>query len=308
MINSQPIPVLTETHQVTRAITLTPHGRRHITTSPCRTRRPHPSTSSAAARRPRRRRRAARAGLRRRGPGEVRLRRRLLAPPLRPAAPAHHPHAVRAARACRCRAPSAAGSSARRRGALPGEVRGVPPLEIATGRRGRPASSGRGHRLGAARHRRPAADRRAPSSSPPASTTRPHLPDWPGRDAYTGELLHAGDYRNPAPYAGKDVLVVGVGNTGAEIAVDLVEGGAARVRLAVRTAPHIVRRSTAGLARPAHRRSSCRRLPVRLVDRLAADHRPDIACPTWPRRAAPPGHRACTRGSRRARSPCRTWG
>ncbi|MFE0174244.1 flavin-containing monooxygenase [Streptomyces sp. NPDC059002] len=96
----------------------------------------------------------------------------------------------------------------------------------------------------------------------------PRLPDWPGRDTYSGELLHAGDYRNPAPYAGKDVLVVGVGNTGAEIAVDLVEGGAARVRLAVRTAPHIVRRSTAGW--PAQRTGIlCRRLPVALVDRLS---------------------------------------
>lgn len=94
----------------------------------------------------------------------------------------------------------------------------------------------------------------------------PRLPDWPGRDSYTGELLHAGEYRNAAPYAGKDVLVVGVGNTGAEIAVDLVEGGAARVRLAVRTAPHIVRRSTAGW--PAQRTGILvRRLPVRLVDR-----------------------------------------
>ncbi len=96
----------------------------------------------------------------------------------------------------------------------------------------------------------------------------PRVPDWPGRDTYTGELLHAGDYRNPAPYAGKDVLVVGVGNTGAEIAVDLVEGGAARVRLAVRTIPHIVRRSTAGW--PAQLTGiMCRRLPVALVDRLA---------------------------------------
>ncbi len=76
----------------------------------------------------------------------------------------------------------------------------------------------------------------------------PRLPDWPGRETYTGELLHASAYRNPEPYAGRDVLVVGVGNTGAEIAVDLVEGGASRVRLAVRTAPHIVRRSTAGWA------------------------------------------------------------
>ena len=94
----------------------------------------------------------------------------------------------------------------------------------------------------------------------------PRLPDWPGQGTYTGRLLHAGEYRNAAPYAGKDVLVVGVGNTGAEIAVDLVEGGAARVRLAVRTIPHIVRRSTAGW--PAQRTGILvRRLPVRLVDR-----------------------------------------
>lgn len=97
----------------------------------------------------------------------------------------------------------------------------------------------------------------------------PALPDWPGRDSYANPLLHASAYRNPEPYRGQDVLVVGIGNTGAEIAVDLVEGGAARVRLAVRTAPHIVRRSTAGW--PAQRTGILvRRLPVRLVDRLGA--------------------------------------
>lgn len=96
----------------------------------------------------------------------------------------------------------------------------------------------------------------------------PHIPDWPGRDSYTGELLHAGDYRNPAPYTGRDVLVVGIGNTGAEIAVDLIEGGASRVRLSVRTAPHIVRRSTAGWAAQ-FTGIAVRRLPVGLVDRLA---------------------------------------
>ncbi|MFF1376616.1 flavin-containing monooxygenase [Streptomyces sp. NPDC058308] len=96
----------------------------------------------------------------------------------------------------------------------------------------------------------------------------PHLPDWPGLDTYTGDFLHAANYRNPAPYTGKDVLVVGVGNTGAEIAVDLIDGGAARVRLAIRTVPHIVRRSTAGW--PAQLSGIlCRRLPVALVDRLA---------------------------------------
>ncbi|WP_251015308.1 NAD(P)/FAD-dependent oxidoreductase [Streptomyces sp. ISL-99] len=97
----------------------------------------------------------------------------------------------------------------------------------------------------------------------------PYVPEWPGRDTYTGELAHARQYRNPRPYEGKDVLVVGTGNTGAEIAVDLVEGGAARVRLAVRTVPHIVRRSTAGW--PAQATGILvRRLPVALVDRAGA--------------------------------------
>jgi putative flavoprotein involved in K+ transport len=114
----------------------------------------------------------------------------------------------------------------------------------------------------------------------------PHLPDWPGRDTYTGELLHAGDYRNPAPYTGRDVLVVGVGNTGAEIAVDLIEGGAQRVRLSVRTAPHIVRRSTAGWAAQ-FTGILVRRLPVGLVDRLAGPMAklsvPDLSAQGLPR-------------------------
>jgi putative flavoprotein involved in K+ transport len=96
----------------------------------------------------------------------------------------------------------------------------------------------------------------------------PYLPDWRGADRYPGELLHASAYRNAAAYAGRDVLVVGAGNTGAEIAVDLAERGAARVRLAVRTAPHILRRTTLGW--PAQRTAIlCRRLPTTLVDRLA---------------------------------------
>jgi cation diffusion facilitator CzcD-associated flavoprotein CzcO len=96
----------------------------------------------------------------------------------------------------------------------------------------------------------------------------PRVPDWPGRDTYTGEFLHASEYRDARPFVRRDVLVVGVGNTGAEIAVDLAEGGAARVRLAVRTPPHIVRRSTAGWAAQ-YTGVLVRRLPVRLVDRLA---------------------------------------
>ncbi|MFH9006694.1 flavin-containing monooxygenase [Streptomyces afghaniensis] len=95
----------------------------------------------------------------------------------------------------------------------------------------------------------------------------PRVPDWPGRDTYTGELLHASAYRNAEPFAGREVLVVGAGNTGAEIAVDLADGGA-RVRLSIRTVPHIVRRSTAGWAAQ-YSGVMARHLPVGLVDRLA---------------------------------------
>ena len=95
----------------------------------------------------------------------------------------------------------------------------------------------------------------------------PELPDWPGRDGFTGELVHASAYRNPSPYVGRDVLVVGAGNTGAEIAVDLVEGGARSVRLAVRTPPNIVRREVAGM--PSQAVSMLvRHVPPPVVDRM----------------------------------------
>jgi putative flavoprotein involved in K+ transport len=95
----------------------------------------------------------------------------------------------------------------------------------------------------------------------------PDIPAWPGMDGFAGELLHASQYRNAEPFAGKDVLVVGTGNTGAEIAVDLVEGGAGRVRLAVRTVPAFVRRQV-GLLPNSAVSIVLRRLPPPLVDRI----------------------------------------
>lgn len=75
---------------------------------------------------------------------------------------------------------------------------------------------------------------------------QPHIPEWEGRDEFRGEVLHAAEYRNPEPYRGREVLVVGPGCSGMEIAYDLVEGGAAKVRLAVRTPPNIVLRTGPG--------------------------------------------------------------
>jgi cation diffusion facilitator CzcD-associated flavoprotein CzcO len=78
-------------------------------------------------------------------------------------------------------------------------------------------------------------------------SAKPKLPDWPGRETFAGELLHSADYVEPGPFAGRDVLVVGSGNSGAEIATDVAEAGASRVRLSVRTPPIVVRRDTLGV-------------------------------------------------------------
>lgn len=71
-------------------------------------------------------------------------------------------------------------------------------------------------------------------------------PDLPGLGTYSKKVVHSSEYRNPADLGGHTVLVVGPGNSGAEIAADLAESGA-DVSLAMRTAPNIVRRAVAGI-------------------------------------------------------------
>lgn len=80
---------------------------------------------------------------------------------------------------------------------------------------------------------------------------------------YAGEAIHAQKYRTPEPYIGKDVLVVGVGNTGVDIASE-VAWLAKSVTLSTRSGAHILPRFVFG--RPldtfSSRRSS--RLPLSL--------------------------------------------
>ncbi len=76
--------------------------------------------------------------------------------------------------------------------------------------------------------------------------SEPNLPAWPGRDGFAGELIHSSAYRNPEPYLGRDVLVIGPGTTGSEIATLLSRGGAGRVRVACRTPPNMLTRKVLG--------------------------------------------------------------
>lgn len=49
-------------------------------------------------------------------------------------------------------------------------------------------------------------------------TWDPRRPDLPGR--FDGEVIHSVQYRDPARFAGRRVLIVGLGNSGADIACD----------------------------------------------------------------------------------------
>jgi cation diffusion facilitator CzcD-associated flavoprotein CzcO len=92
-----------------------------------------------------------------------------------------------------------------------------------------------------------AGERRAPQVIVAAGYEQePIIPNWSGRASFGGELLHSSEYRNPEPFKGKRVLVVGPGCSGMEIAYDLAEHGASRVWLAVRTPPNILLRSGPG--------------------------------------------------------------
>ncbi len=74
----------------------------------------------------------------------------------------------------------------------------------------------------------------------------PVIPAWEGRDEFSGRLLHSCEYRNPEPFGGESVLVVGPGCSGMEIAHDLAAGGVAKTWLAVRTPPNILLREAPG--------------------------------------------------------------
>ena len=97
----------------------------------------------------------------------------------------------------------------------------------------------------------------------------PVVPEWPGRETFRGSLVHSSGYRSGADYAGQDVLVAGFGNTGAEIAADLVESGANRVAVSVRTSPPITRRDVVGIPIQLLGMAASV-LPPRAADRIAS--------------------------------------
>ena len=62
----------------------------------------------------------------------------------------------------------------------------------------------------------------------------PSVPQFAGRERYAGRVLHSRDYREPSALKGSRVLVVGVGNSALDVALEASRAGAA-VEVAART-------------------------------------------------------------------------
>ena len=97
----------------------------------------------------------------------------------------------------------------------------------------------------------------------------PRVPRWDGMEKFSGPIIHSHQYTSGREFASKRALVIGIGNSGAEIAADLVEQGAARVAVSVRTTPPITSREIAGI--PVQLLGMLfAPFPARAVDRLGA--------------------------------------
>jgi cation diffusion facilitator CzcD-associated flavoprotein CzcO len=96
----------------------------------------------------------------------------------------------------------------------------------------------------------------------------PYRPSWPGTDTFQGDLIHSSEYRSASPYLGKRLLVVGFGNSGGEIALDLANADV-DTTLAVRGSVQILPRDLLGIPILTWAIAQ-QRLPTALVDFINA--------------------------------------
>ena len=91
------------------------------------------------------------------------------------------------------------------------------------------------------------------------------MPSWPGVAGYPGTVIHAGQFRNVAEMAGLDVLVVGPGNSGADLLGQLARSDAGKLWLSARSGMNITPLRLGGV--PLHPVSVLGRyLPLRWQD------------------------------------------
>ncbi|TVU22617.1 hypothetical protein EJB05_32328, partial [Eragrostis curvula] len=88
------------------------------------------------------------------------------------------------------------------------------------------------------------------------------VPEVPGMESFPSEVVHASEYKSPEGMEGKAVLVVGCGNSGMEIALDLAEAGAL-TSIVVRGELHILTKGILNLGI-----KLAKYLPIWMVDNL----------------------------------------
>ena len=74
----------------------------------------------------------------------------------------------------------------------------------------------------------------------------PVIPEWEGKETFSGEIIHSSKFKRAQDYVGRQVLVIGSGNSAAEIASRMTEY-ANSVTMSVRTPPHFLPKSICGI-------------------------------------------------------------
>ncbi|TKW29025.1 hypothetical protein SEVIR_3G368200v4 [Setaria viridis] len=96
-------------------------------------------------------------------------------------------------------------------------------------------------------------------------------PAWPegveGMDGYRGVAMHTSSYKKGDEFRGKNVLVVGCGNSGMEVSLDLCNNGA-RASMVVRDKLHVLPREILGISTFGLSVFLLRWLPIKRVDSL----------------------------------------
>lgn len=95
----------------------------------------------------------------------------------------------------------------------------------------------------------------------------PKIPEYPGRERFRGQVIHSSVFKSGDAFRGRRAMVVGIGNSGGEIALDLWENGA-ETTLSVRSPVHVIPRDLLGIPAQINSVYGLGRLPPTLADRL----------------------------------------
>ncbi|XP_062023226.1 probable indole-3-pyruvate monooxygenase YUCCA4 [Rosa rugosa] len=96
----------------------------------------------------------------------------------------------------------------------------------------------------------------------------PVIPDIHGIDKFKGRILHTSLYKSGADFRNQRVLVIGCGNSGMEVSLDLCRSYNAIPHMVVRNTVHVLPREMFGFSTFQIAMTLLKWIPVKLVDRI----------------------------------------